>query len=83
MPLPLFRPLPQELQDYARTDVHYLLYIADVLRAELAAKGQPALEDACRRSHVMSLSLYSKPTPEVGRPAVDAVASPHKCMQHL
>lgn len=49
---------------YARTDVHYLLYIAGVLRAELAARG--ALADAQRRSHELSLSLYAKPTSEVG-----------------
>ncbi|EIE21113.1 3'-5' exonuclease, partial [Coccomyxa subellipsoidea C-169] len=29
------RPLAKELVDYARTDVHFLVYIADVLRSEL------------------------------------------------
>ena len=59
------RPLSKELVDYARTDVHFLVYIAEVLRSELAAKGPNALEDACRRSHLMSLNLYSKPTSQV------------------
>lgn len=59
------RPLAKELIEYARTDVHFLLYIADVLRAELAARGQSMLQDAYRRSHAMALTLYTKPTAQV------------------
>ncbi len=59
------RPLAKELIEYARTDVHFLLYIANVLRAKLAARGQSVLQDACRRSHAMALTLYTKPTAQV------------------
>jgi ribonuclease D len=61
----LCRPLRAELVRYARTDVHYLLHIADALRAELAARGPHALREAERRSHELSLNLYAKPTSEV------------------
>ena len=65
----LSRPLSAELLHYARTDVHHLLYIAGVLRAELAAKGGgAALAEAERRSHDVSLALYAKPTSEVMMP---------------
>jgi exosome complex exonuclease RRP6 len=33
------RPIPGEMLKYAREDTHYLLYIADRLRAELVARG--------------------------------------------
>ncbi len=59
------RPLADELVEYARTDVHFLLYVANVLRAELAAKGESVLQDACRRSHAMAVTLYIKPTAQV------------------
>lgn len=29
------RPLPAEMEQYARTDAHYLLYIAQRMRTEL------------------------------------------------
>lgn len=32
------RPLPPELQRYARVDTHYLLYLADRLRADLVSR---------------------------------------------
>jgi exosome complex exonuclease RRP6 len=35
------RPLPKEMERYAVEDTHYLLYIYDRLRSELAAKSQP------------------------------------------
>lgn len=59
------RPLAEELVEYARTDVHYLPYIAEVLRSELNSRAPDALEEACRRSQVMSLNLYSKPASQV------------------
>ncbi|BDA45050.1 probable exosome component 10 at N-terminal half [Coccomyxa sp. Obi] len=68
------RPLAEELVEYARTDVHFLLYIANVLRAELAARGQSVLQDSCRRSHAMALTLYTKPTSQAAvAGAVNAV----------
>lgn len=33
------RPLSEEMVQYARTDAHYLLYIADRLTAELTQRG--------------------------------------------
>ena len=46
-------------------DVHHLLHIAGVLRAELAARGDAALGEAERRSRDVTLALYAKPTSEV------------------
>jgi ribonuclease D len=51
--------------EYARTDVHFLLFIADMLQAELRLKGGSALQDAYHRSHAMCLSLYAKPAAQV------------------
>lgn len=59
------RPLPEDMLSYAQTDVHYLLYVADMLQSELALKGGGALEAAYQRSHAMCLSLYTKPSREV------------------
>ncbi|KAG7573358.1 Ribonuclease H-like superfamily [Arabidopsis suecica] len=66
------RPLSKEMVQYARTDAHYLLYIADSLTAELK---QLATEDssspndrfhflleASRRSNMTCLQLYMKET---------------------
>ncbi|KAH3824886.1 hypothetical protein DPMN_126741 [Dreissena polymorpha] len=39
IPVLLTRPLPEELQKYAREDTHYLLYIYDRLRNELIERG--------------------------------------------
>ncbi|KZC08697.1 Exosome component 10 [Dufourea novaeangliae] len=56
------RPLPEELQKYAREDTHYLLYIKDILRNALidAANGQTNILkavydrsiDICRKTYV-------------------------------
>ena len=73
------RPLPRELLEYARTDVHYTLYLARCLQEELCAAGEAALSSnsrtldplaqhatrAARRSQAMTLSLYTKPAHEV------------------
>ena len=61
------RPLPAELLEYAQTDVHYLCFLAGQLCARLASKGHGCLQEAQKRSHEMSLALYSKPTSEVQR----------------
>lgn len=56
------RPLPEELQKYAREDTHYLLYIKDILRNALidVANGQTNIlkavhdrsTDICRKTYV-------------------------------
>lgn len=56
------RPLPEELQKYAREDTHYLLYIKDILRNDLidVANGQSNIlkavfdrsTDICKRTYV-------------------------------
>ncbi|KAK9908142.1 hypothetical protein WJX75_003265 [Coccomyxa subellipsoidea] len=72
------RPLAEESVEYARTDVHYLLYIAEVLRSELNKRAPDALEEACRRSQVMSLNLYSKPASQASvAGALNAVLRKH------
>ncbi|KAK9816641.1 hypothetical protein WJX72_003201 [[Myrmecia] bisecta] len=67
------RPLPPHLLLYARTDVHYLPFIADQLLAELLDAGdmqpssstQPsALQRARERSQLVTLTLYAKDTAE-------------------
>lgn len=35
----IFRPLPEEMINYARDDTHYLLYIYDCMKNELLDKG--------------------------------------------
>ncbi|KAL3509763.1 hypothetical protein ACH5RR_029164 [Cinchona calisaya] len=64
------RPLPAEMVQYARTDVHYLLYIANRLGSELkhyASENSSRLDDkfhfvleASRRSNATCLQLYGK-----------------------
>ncbi|XP_022727091.1 protein RRP6-like 3 isoform X2 [Durio zibethinus] len=64
------RPLSEEMVQYARTDAHYLLYIANCLMAEL--KQQDCEYSSCpddkfhfvleasRRSNMICLQLYAK-----------------------
>lgn len=54
------RPVPQNMLDYARSDTHYLLYLYDRLRVELAA--QKKLDVAYRRSGKIALRRFKKPT---------------------
>uniref|UniRef100_A0A5K3EH92 Exosome complex component 10 homolog n=1 Tax=Mesocestoides corti TaxID=53468 RepID=A0A5K3EH92_MESCO len=54
------RPLPEELVTYARTDTHYLLYIAEQLRNHLADRG--LLSSVLERSRELCLRIYKKPT---------------------
>ncbi|CAF2096165.1 unnamed protein product [Brassica napus] len=66
------RPLSEEMVQYARTDAHYLLYIADRLTAELTQRGTEDsssaddkfsfLLEASRRSNMICLQLYTKET---------------------
>ncbi|KAJ0259900.1 Protein RRP6-like 3 [Hirschfeldia incana] len=65
------RPLSEEMVLYARTDAHYLLYIADRLTTELKQLGNDSsstddklsfLLEASRRSNMICLQLYTKET---------------------
>ncbi|CAK7240461.1 MAG: exosome nuclease subunit [Sporothrix thermara] len=58
------RPLPEEMLYYARSDTHYLLYIYDMVRNELAAKSDRAnpekdlTEYVLQKSKEVSLSRH-------------------------
>ncbi|KAK3127152.1 hypothetical protein QOZ80_7AG0569080 [Eleusine coracana subsp. coracana] len=61
------RPLTTEMIDYARTDAHYLLYIAKCLASELQAKACDSsnnkitfLFEASHRSNMICMQLYAK-----------------------
>lgn len=59
----LYRPLPEEMLKYARSDTHYLLYIYDCLRNELLQKSganQNLLRAVLQRSNVVALQKYEK-----------------------
>ncbi|XP_023639722.1 protein RRP6-like 3 isoform X3 [Capsella rubella] len=74
------RPLSKEMVQYARTDAHYLLYIADTLTAELiqlATEDSSSPDDkfhflleASRRSNMTCLQLYTKETEDFPGSAV-------------
>ncbi|VDK31601.1 unnamed protein product [Taenia asiatica] len=55
----MIRPLPKALIHYARSDTHYLLYVAEVLRDLLA--GQDLLTEVLQRSQALCLRIYKKP----------------------
>ncbi|KAL2263256.1 hypothetical protein VTK26DRAFT_7603 [Humicola hyalothermophila] len=61
------RPLPEEMFYYARSDTHYLLYIYDMLRNELAElsnhnppEGKP-IDRVLQKSREVSLQRYEHP----------------------
>ncbi|KAK8491567.1 hypothetical protein V6N11_063061 [Hibiscus sabdariffa] len=66
------RPLSDEMVQYARTDAHYLLYIANCLFAELKQQDREYSSctddklnfvlEASRRSNMICLQLYAKET---------------------
>ncbi|MCO5599117.1 hypothetical protein L7F22_053217 [Adiantum nelumboides] len=65
------RPLPEEMFVYARTDTHYLLYIADCLQNELlqginmhqnSSDSISMYGECVRRSNLMCVQLYEKDT---------------------
>ncbi|KAK0673687.1 ribonuclease H-like domain-containing protein [Cercophora samala] len=65
------RPLPAEMLYYARADTHYLLYIYDMIRNDLAATahtvhpdGKP-IERVIAKSKKTALSRYENPTFDV------------------
>lgn len=63
------RPLPSEMQKYAREDTHYLLYIYDRIRIDLLEQGtarnalnaKALLRSTCHKSHALTLKVYQKP----------------------
>ncbi|XP_052284774.1 exosome component 10-like [Dreissena polymorpha] len=58
------RPLPEELQKYAREDTHYLLYIYDRMRNELIERGNNSnnmLLSVMHRSKQVCAKVYKKP----------------------
>jgi len=65
------RPLSTELMEYARSDVHWLLYISDCLGKELEL-GKGLLGRAVQRSQSLSLVEYSLPLPRVAASAAAA-----------
>ncbi|KAM7271020.1 hypothetical protein ACFE04_030234 [Oxalis oulophora] len=64
------RPLSEEMVQYARTDAHYLMYIANCLISELKEQGNQNsscpddkfhfVHEASRRSNMICLQLYMK-----------------------
>ncbi|XP_024520048.1 protein RRP6-like 3 [Selaginella moellendorffii] len=58
------RPLPEDILLYARSDAHFLLYIARKLYSELLQGetdlANAPLQMATRRSHLICLQLYEK-----------------------
>lgn len=59
-----YRPLPQEMVDYARADTHYLLYVFDQMRNELISQSNPMtlnlLHTTLDNSAKVSLRLFKK-----------------------
>jgi exosome complex exonuclease RRP6 len=51
-----FRPLPQEMFFYARSDTHFLLYIYDNMRNELIDRSNPQIPDENRIENVLQKS---------------------------
>ncbi|XP_038887745.1 protein RRP6-like 3 [Benincasa hispida] len=80
------RPLPADMVQYARTDAHYLLYIANCLLSELKQVNENTSTDdkfnflleASRRSNMTCLQLYSKETEgSPGESAASSISSRH------
>lgn len=85
------RPLPVEMVQYARTDAHYLLYIAQCLALELeqlSRENSSCLDDkfrfvleASRRSNTSCLQLYTKEIePYPGESAAASIIS--RCLNN-
>ncbi|XP_020540579.1 protein RRP6-like 3 isoform X2 [Jatropha curcas] len=76
------RPLSAEMLQYARTDAHYLLYIAGCLIAELKQDNDGSLNsivEVCRRSNMICLQLYNKEVEDFpGESAASSI-----CFRHL
>ncbi|KAA8524681.1 hypothetical protein F0562_011104 [Nyssa sinensis] len=79
------RPLPVEMVKYARTDAHYLLYIATCLASELKQQDNLCLDDkfhfvleASQRSNTICLQLFSKEIEaSPGESAASSIISRH------
>lgn len=61
------RPLSQEMQDYARADTHFLLYIAQELRNKLIDKG--LLGDVLAKCRETAKLRYEKPEYNLSEPS--------------
>lgn len=63
-----FRPLPEEMFFYARSDTHFLLYIFDMVRNELVEKSDRSSPETdligrvLRKSRELALNRYEHPT---------------------
>ncbi|CAK4917134.1 unnamed protein product [Aphanomyces euteiches] len=70
------RPLDDAMIKYAREDTRYLLYIYEVMKAELLqrdAKGHNLLFTTLSRSQALCLSVYEKPKAPTGNDAANVV----------
>ena len=64
------RPLPAEMQKYAREDTHYLLYMYDRIKIDLLESGtarnalnpKALLRSTCHKSSAIAMKAYIKPT---------------------
>lgn len=65
------RPLPPDMLKYAREDTHYLLYVYDLLRAELHAKGR-----AQRRDMVLECLVRARARGSTTHPRPHPVTAP-------
>ena len=54
------RPLPPDMQHYARVDTHFLLYMHDRLKEILAQKSPQAIRKVLDASRDVCLRLYQK-----------------------
>jgi len=69
------RPLPPSMIEYGQVDVHYLIYIADILWMQLSTNEEARLT-AIERSQAMTLSLWCPSTSDTA--AATAAASLYK-----
>eukprot|EP00494_Astrolonche_serrata_P033751 UN34020 len=61
------RPLPQAMIDYARSDVHYLLYVYDRLRNSLVEKSVDLIQTVYGKSTQICRQVYKKPQFNINR----------------
>jgi exosome complex exonuclease RRP6 len=54
------RPLPADMQHYARVDTHYLLYMHDRLKELLAQKGPHTIHTVLNASRDVCMKMYQK-----------------------
>eukprot|EP00879_Flechtneria_rotunda_P011906 GHRR01012435.1.p1 GENE.GHRR01012435.1~~GHRR01012435.1.p1 ORF type:complete len:931 (+),score=387.60 GHRR01012435.1:2246-5038(+) len=86
------RPLPTVLKEYARTDVHWLVWLASRMVAEMQQRSPSASRDhsaagtllssALQKSNSLCLRLYHK-TPAATAVTNSLAAAMRRCMQQL